>query len=256
MSDQTPDPTAWSDDQLDNLLDRLVERAAERDDLDLPGGSISRRTALAGALGMAGIGGLISTASAAPSYGAATGTIGTNSDPLSQATAQTGQFQDLVVDRAATVGSRDLYTELGRQSTTSGSSLSVSSVGAADLFMIEYEADIDGSGDVKLRFNGDSSGNNLYAHTLNDGTVSDDNDSFLLGTSPNKDFGVVAGRLVVPKQIQSLTWSHEPAHRPSRVPITTVYGERDNGNPISAVEIFFTGNGFRNASLRVYGATR
>lgn len=84
-ADQTPNPTAWSDDQLDNLLDALAERATERDDLELPGGGPSRRTVLAGLLGAGGLGLGATQLGAAASWGSATGTIGTDAEPVDTA---------------------------------------------------------------------------------------------------------------------------------------------------------------------------
>jgi len=103
MSDQTPDPTAWSDDQLDDLLDRLAERAEQRDDLDLPGGGASRRGVLAGLLGLGGAAAGAGVASAIgenENYSASTGVVGTDSEPLSEANVQDLHAQDAQVDNS------------------------------------------------------------------------------------------------------------------------------------------------------------
>jgi len=84
-ADQTPDPTAWSDDQLDNLLDALAQRAAERDDLELPSTGPRRRTVLATLLGAGGLGIGATQLGAAASWGSASGTVGTQSSPIDQA---------------------------------------------------------------------------------------------------------------------------------------------------------------------------
>ncbi len=86
-ADQTPDPTAWSDDQLDDLLDALAQRAAERDDLDLPGGGASRRGVLAGLLGLGGAAagaGVASAIGESESFGSASGVAGTDSEPVKE----------------------------------------------------------------------------------------------------------------------------------------------------------------------------
>jgi len=101
MADQTPDPTQWSDDQLDNLLDALSERAAERDDLDLPGSGPSRRGVLAGLLGLGGAAagaGVTSAIGESESYGASTGVVGTDSEPLDEANIQDLHAQDAQID--------------------------------------------------------------------------------------------------------------------------------------------------------------
>jgi len=120
-ADQTPDPTQWSDDQLDNLLDRLAERAAERDDLDLPGGGISRRATLAGLLGAAGIGSLAANVTAAPSYGSATGEVGTSAEPITSVVAQTGRFQTQSIDDTRSITNLGGRAHLGSNQTLSSS---------------------------------------------------------------------------------------------------------------------------------------
>jgi len=100
-ADQTPDPTAWSDDQLDSLLDALAERAAERDDLHLPGSGASRRGVLAGLLGLGGAAAGAGVASAIgenESYGSSSGVVGTDSEPLNEANVEDLHAQDAQVD--------------------------------------------------------------------------------------------------------------------------------------------------------------
>jgi len=101
MSDQTPDPTAWSDDQLDDLLDALAERAGERDDFDLPGTGASRRGVLAGLLGLGGAAagaGVTSAIGENESYGSSTGVVGTDSEPVSETNVQDLHAQDAQID--------------------------------------------------------------------------------------------------------------------------------------------------------------
>jgi len=108
-ADQTPDPTQMSDDQLDNLLDALAQRAAERDDLDLPGTGPSRRTVLAGLLGLGGAAagaGVASAIGESESYESASGVVGTDSEPLKEANvqdlhAQTGEINTVQTKRVS-----------------------------------------------------------------------------------------------------------------------------------------------------------
>jgi len=100
-ADQTPDPTTWSDNQIDNLLDRLAERAEQRDDLDLPGSGASRRGVVASLLGLGGAAAGAGVASAIgenESYGSSTGVVGTDSEPVSETNVQDLHAQDAQID--------------------------------------------------------------------------------------------------------------------------------------------------------------
>lgn len=113
MADQTPDPTAWSGDQLDNLLDALAERASERDDLDLPGSGVSRRTVLATLLSAGGLGVGATQLGSAASWGSASGTLGAQSSPLDQANirdldAKRLEAEQYLVGSAKFVGAGDV----------------------------------------------------------------------------------------------------------------------------------------------------
>ena len=101
MSDQTPDPTALDDDQLDDLLDALARRSEQRDDLDFPASGASRRGVLAGLLGLGGAATSVGVASAIgenESYGSSSGVVGTDSEPLSEANVQRLHAQDAQID--------------------------------------------------------------------------------------------------------------------------------------------------------------
>jgi len=147
MADQTPDPAAWSDDQLDNLLDALAERAAERDDLDLPGSGASRRSVLAGLLGLGGAtagAGVASAIGENESYGSASGVAGTDSEPLSEANVQDFHAQDAQIDTSL---------EANRITTAGLAFLPKSSITVTDVS--------NGVAEVEVQFTPNTSGNLL-----------------------------------------------------------------------------------------------
>jgi len=91
-------------DALRDRVERLEELVAEQQETinelreDADSGGISRRAALGAALGAAGVGSLTTSVAAAPSYGSASGAVGTSGNPLSETVAQTGRFRDVVLD--------------------------------------------------------------------------------------------------------------------------------------------------------------
>lgn len=101
-----------SDEQADQILDRLMERAEARDDVDLDRderGSLSmtRRQALLGAGGLLGIGALSAnsmTAQAATgNWTNASGSAGTQNNPLTDVWGQNGHYQTIDSEQA-TIG--------------------------------------------------------------------------------------------------------------------------------------------------------
>lgn len=99
------DTGAITEEQADAWLDRLLERAEERDDIDLGSSArtISRRGVLAalggGAAGLAFSG----SASADGDWGNATGDAGTQSKPFTDVWGQQGHFQSLESESLSTV---------------------------------------------------------------------------------------------------------------------------------------------------------
>jgi len=169
-ADQTPDPTALDDDQLDDLLDALAERAAKRDDLNLPGSGASRRGVLAGLLGLGGAAagaGVASAIGESESYGNASGVVGTDSEPLNEANVQDLHAQDAQVDNLLEV--QQVAGAAGIAETTQlledsdpATTLSISATNlSARLFKLDLIAVNEGgaNGKLKIRFNGDSTSN-------------------------------------------------------------------------------------------------
>jgi hypothetical protein len=88
-----------TDDNSDTTVEQLKERIAELESHVYP----NRRDVLAAAVGAAGYGAITGTASAAPNYGNATGSAGTDSEPLNeviskQVTAQTVSTDELTTN--------------------------------------------------------------------------------------------------------------------------------------------------------------
>lgn len=101
-------PLEFNAEVVDTLLDQLVERAEQRDDIDIrnlggKGFGMSRRGLLASLAGTAGFGALFGSSmtaqAAAGSWGAATGKAGTSSNPFSEVWAATGNFETADIEQ-------------------------------------------------------------------------------------------------------------------------------------------------------------
>lgn len=97
MTDTNDTGGELTDEQADALLDRLLERAEEREDVD-PGEvrqNFSRRSMLGAMAGAAGLGALAGNSAAAGSWGSASGSAGTESKPFTDLWARDGHFQSV-----------------------------------------------------------------------------------------------------------------------------------------------------------------
>jgi len=196
MSDQTPDPTALDDDQLDSLLDALAERAAERDDLDLPGTGASRRTVLTGLLGLGGAAAGASVASAVgENYSSASGVVGTDSEPLDEANIKDLHAQGIQATNGLVAG--ELLASDSGQTTTL--SVSVSRDNFSQLIINLPSLEIAPSGEAQLVVDGDDNAG-TYEEIFNDGSVNS-SENVLTFYSVGGDGGIAGG-------IITLTWDN------------------------------------------------
>lgn len=101
MSTDTPRRTDLNDEEADVLLDRLLARADEREDVDLSKltrSGVTRRTLLGGMAAAAGVGALTGNVSAAPDWSNTSGSVGTEANPFTGGYVQNLTTQTLTTD--------------------------------------------------------------------------------------------------------------------------------------------------------------
>jgi len=151
-----------TDKTTDQTVEQLKERIAELEQHVYP----SRRDVMAAAVGAVGYGALTGTASAAPSYGSSSGSVGTSAEPLTDVFAQTARVQDMTVDNALSAESLviggTLYEEDANSplSASNTSSTTYSVGGTYDHIIIIPQHD--NAGYNQMRVNGDAGSNYEY----------------------------------------------------------------------------------------------
>jgi len=179
-----------TDDNSDTTVEQLKERIAELESHVYP----SRRDVMAAAVGAVGISALTGTASAAPNYGNATGSVGTDSEPLNDVISKNGTFQSVSTDSATIEGhASELIFELDEY-TFADETIDISVGQTWDILIFDVmETTTDGSS-IEFYFNSASDSHN--AITLSgSGSVSSNSASGpqTLVTMQNTDFNQFSG---------------------------------------------------------------
>jgi len=262
-ADQTPDPTAWDDNQLDDLLDALAQRAAERDDLNLPGSGPSRRTVLATLLGAGGIGLGATQLGSAASWGSASGTIGTDSEPLDTANIRDLDAKLLETEQTNVTNRLDLagtrYAEhIEEFSSNNANKVSLSAFNSISRATTTREIIIDvfwydagEEQDLILRLNGDGSSSGDYIYTDDSGTRSTGQNEIVLLTELDA-FG--GGRLTisVTRRFDAVISVARAGVRSDRTDVEAIRGSRNVDETISSIELIQTGSTDGELNGRVF----
>lgn len=178
------------------------------------------------------------------------GTVDTSADTSTE----TNRNPTIAAEQA-TIGGLRAREQVGTASPSSGS-MTVSSISGYDLYVVEYTAYLEGTGDLFMRLNGDGSSTGNYGYWDESGTKSNGQNEYVLANM-DQDFGYATGTLLIEDigvgmPIQTLGFGG----RLNRVTTWAAGGDRGVDETLSQVDISFGGTSFRDGRMVVKGAVR